>query len=48
MMYKDDKESGIMQDMYMISELIKNESEMRRLRDVKSLDSSGTFRNLGH
>lgn len=29
MMYKDDKESGIMQDMYMISELIKNERDRK-------------------
>ena len=48
MMYKDEKESGIMQDLYMISELVKNESDMRRLRDVRTLDSSGTFKNLGH
>ena len=48
MMYKDEKDSGIMQDMYMISELVKNESDVQVLKDVKTLDASGCYKNLGH
>lgn len=46
MMYKDEKDAGIMQDLYMMSELVKNENELKNLRDVKTLDASGTYKNL--
>jgi hypothetical protein len=30
----------------MISELVKNENSLARIRDIKTLDGSGTFREL--
>lgn len=46
MMHKDEKDAGIMQDLFMISELVKNENSLARIRDIKSLDSSGTYSKL--
>lgn len=42
----DEKDAGIMQDLFMISELVKNENSLAKMRDIKTLDSSGTLAKL--
>lgn len=44
---EDNKDSGIMQDIYMMSEVIKNEYKMSEIRGIKSLEGSGMFKKLG-
>jgi hypothetical protein len=41
------KDSGIMQDMFMISELIRFENTMKNMPNTPTLDSSKTFAELG-
>jgi len=45
--YRDDKDSGIMQDLYMISELIRYENSVLNIRQVPTLDSSKSYGELG-
>ena len=45
--YKDDKDSGIMQDLFMIAELIRYENSINDIRSIPTLDSSKTFVELG-
>ncbi len=42
----DDRDGGVMQDLFMISQLVKNQNSLARMRDIKSLDSSGTQSKL--
>ena len=42
----DEKESGIMQDMFMLSELMKNEKSISNLSNIKTLGQSGIERHL--
>lgn len=44
---EDNKDSGMMQDIYMMSEIIKDEYKMRDLRGIRTLESSGMFKKLG-
>jgi hypothetical protein len=44
---EDNKDSGIMQDIYMMSEIIKNEYKVSEIRGIKTLESSGMFKKLG-
>jgi hypothetical protein len=44
---EDNKDSGMMQDIYMMSEVIKDEYKMRDLRGIRTLESSGMFKKLG-
>jgi propanediol dehydratase large subunit len=37
----DEKESGIMQDIFMLSELMKNEKSISNLKNIKTLAQSG-------
>lgn len=46
-MYRDDKDSGIMQDLFMIAELIRYENTISDIRNIPNLDSSRTFNELG-
>ena len=45
--YKDDKDSGIMQDLFMIAELIRFENPIKDVHTFPTLDSSRTFSELG-
>lgn len=44
---EDNKDSGMMQDIYMMSEIIKDEYKMKDLRGIRTLESSGMFKKLG-
>lgn len=44
--HPDEKESGIMQDLFMLSELMKNEKSISRLRDIQTLAQSGLDKYL--
>ena len=41
--YRDDKDSGIMQDLFMIAELIRFENTMKGQKSLSTLDTSKTF-----
>ena len=41
--HRDDKDSGIMQDLFMISELIRFENTFKEYRSIPTLDSSKTY-----
>jgi hypothetical protein len=48
--YKEDnnvKESGIMQDIFIMSEIIKSEYKISDLNGIKSLEASGMYKRLG-
>jgi hypothetical protein len=41
--YRLSSRFGIMQDMYMVTELMKNEYSLEQMEEIPSLDSSGVF-----
>ena len=43
---EDEKESGIMQDLFMLSELMKSEKPISKIRDIKTLVGSGVYQIL--
>lgn len=45
--YRQSSQTGIMQDMYMITELMKNENSLAELHKIPTLDDSGVFEKLG-
>ena len=45
--YRDDKDSGVMQDLFMLSELIRHENSVLSLRHVQTLDGSRSYHELG-
>ncbi len=46
MVNKEDSETGIMQDLYIISELMKNENDIKDIKRMKTLNSSKMFNDL--
>lgn len=45
--HRDDKDSGIMQDLFMIGELIRFENSVLNIRQVPTLDGSKSYNELG-